>query len=78
MSTGSIAWLVKDRGFGFIKCAGGHELFFHRSQVQGAAFELLAQGQSTIFKVGLGTKGLEAIDVRPIMKTSTKEIRNRN
>lgn len=65
MTTGIISRLEKARGFGFIKCSSGHEVFFHRSQVQGAAFELLAPGQSTIFKLGLGQKGLQATEIKP-------------
>ena len=66
MSTGVISHLVKARGFGFIRCSGGREVFFHRSQVQGTTFDLLSQGQSTRFRVGLGTKGLQAMDVMPV------------
>jgi len=65
MSTGTISCLVRTRGFGFIRCASGQEVFFHRSQVQGAPFELLAPGQSAVFRVGLGAKGLQAVDVKP-------------
>ncbi len=76
MTTGIISWLVKDRGFGFIKSSGGHELFFHRSQVRGVAFELLTQGQSATFSVALGTKGFQAIDVRPIAVDTNYGIEN--
>jgi CspA family cold shock protein len=76
MTTGIISWLVKDRGFGFIKSSGGHELFFHRSQVRGVAFELLTQGQSTTFNVALGTKGFQAIDVRPTVADTTYGVGN--
>jgi CspA family cold shock protein len=65
MSTGVIQRLVKDRGFGFIKSTSGHELFFHQSQLQNTAFDLLREGQTIAFKVGLGRKGLRAINVRP-------------
>ena len=64
MSTGVIQRLVKDRGFGFIKSASGHELFFHQSQLQDTAFDLLREGQTIVFKVGLGRRGLQAINVR--------------
>ncbi len=64
MSTGTIQRLVKDRGFGFIKSNSGHELFFHQSQLRNSAFDLLREGQNIIFKVGLATKGLEAVDIR--------------
>lgn len=78
MSIGIISRLMKAQGFGFIKCAGGHEVFFHRSQVQGTAFELLTYGQSTKFKVALGNKGLQAIDVRPITGSPTRKVDNKN
>lgn len=69
MSTGVIQRLVKDRGFGFIRSDGGHELFFHQSQLQDTAFDLLREGQNIVFKVDLGRKGLQAVNVR-----LTKEI----
>ena len=41
MPTGTIARLLIDKGFGFIRDEGGIEHFFHRSSVRGAVFELL-------------------------------------
>jgi cold shock CspA family protein len=66
IATGTISRLVKSKGFGFIKFGGGYELYFNQSQVQGATFESLTQGQSIVFKVGLSTKGLQAIEVKPM------------
>ena len=45
MPTGTIARLLIDKGFGFIRDEGGIEHFFHRSSVRGAVFELLREGQ---------------------------------
>ena len=45
MPTGTIARLLIDKGFGFIREEGGVEHFFHRSAVRGAVFELLREGQ---------------------------------
>jgi len=64
MSTGVIRRLVRDRGFGFIKCGEGQEVFFHRSELQTASFDSIRKGQSVQFKVGLTHKGLRAIDIR--------------
>ena len=44
MPTGTIARLLIDKGFGFIRDEGGIEHFFHRSAVRGAVFELLREG----------------------------------
>ena len=44
MPQGTIKKLVADRGFGFIKGEQG-ELFFHRSEVQGVAFEVFMRAR---------------------------------
>ena len=44
MPTGTIARLLIDKGFGFIRDESGIEHFFHRSAVRGAVFELLREG----------------------------------
>ena len=76
MTTGIISQLVKDRGFGFIKSSSGHELFFHRSQVRGVDFDLLTQGQGAVFNVALSTKGLQAVDVKPLPSIPTDDTDN--
>ncbi len=50
MSTGTIARLLIDKGFGFIRDESGIEHFFHRSAVRGAVFELLREGQRVEFR----------------------------
>ena len=49
MPTGTIARLLIDKGFGFIRDESGMEHFFHRSAVRGAVFELLREGQRVEF-----------------------------
>jgi cold shock protein len=47
MGTGTVASL-RDKGFGFIApdgAAGGSDLFFHRSAIQGTTFDALREGQ---------------------------------
>ena len=44
MPTGTIARLLIDKGFGFIRDEGGTEHFFHRSAVRSQVFELLREG----------------------------------
>ena len=47
--TGTIARLLIDKGFGFIRDESGVEHFFHRSSVRrGAVFELLREGQRVL------------------------------
>ena len=73
MPTGTIARLLIDKGFGFIRDEGGIEHFFHRSAVRGAVFELLREGQRDIcprlcveFSSEDSSKGPRAGDVRLI------------
>ena len=66
MPTGTIARLLIDKGFGFIRDEGGIEHFFHRSAVRGAVFELLREGQRVEFSSEDSTKGPRAGDVRLI------------
>jgi cold shock protein len=66
MPNGTIARLLIDKGFGFIRDEGGIEHFFHRSSVRGAVFELLREGQSVEFQVEDSAKGPRAGDVRLI------------
>jgi len=64
MPTGTIARLLIDKGFGFIRDESGLEHFFHRSSVRNAVFELLREGQRVEFVVEDSTKGPRAGEVR--------------
>jgi len=64
MAQGTIKKLVSDKGFGFID-AGGKELFFHQSSVEGASFDDLREGDSVEFTEGEGPKGPRAENVKP-------------
>jgi CspA family cold shock protein len=64
MPTGTIARLLIDKGFGFIRDESGLEHFFHRSSVRVAVFELLREGQRVDFVIEESQKGPRAGDVR--------------
>lgn len=64
MPTGTIARLLIDKGFGFIRDDSGVEHFFHRSSVRGAVFELLREGQHVEFTPEDSGKGPRAGDIR--------------
>jgi CspA family cold shock protein len=58
MRTGSIARLVRDRGFGFIRTDSGQEVFFHASGVAGTTpYDNLNEGQNVSFDVERDTRG---------------------
>ena len=66
MATGTIARLLIDKGFGFIRDESGVEHFFHRSGVRGAVFELLREGQRVDFTIEESQNGPRAGEVRLI------------
>jgi cold shock protein len=56
MAQGTIKKLVSERGFGFIlpegEQANGNDLFFHRSDVQGAGYDSLREGDQVQYDLG--------------------------
>jgi cold shock protein len=53
MSQGSVARIINDRGFGFIKPEeGGDDVFFHHSSVANNGFDSLAEGQAVEYDMG--------------------------
>jgi CspA family cold shock protein len=62
--TGTIKTIRADRGFGFVADTQGNEYFFHRSAVQGTAFDALKVGDAVEFDQGQGPKGPRAENVR--------------
>ncbi|OGO36829.1 MAG: hypothetical protein A2147_10095 [Chloroflexi bacterium RBG_16_57_8] len=65
MPKGTIKRLVPDRGFGFIQSGEGSDLFFHSTELQGAVFATLREGQEVEFEIGKGRDGrAQAVKVR--------------
>ena len=56
MANGTVKKLISDRGFGFILPEGasptGDDLFFHRSDVQGAGYDALREGEQVTYDIG--------------------------
>lgn len=64
MPNGTIARLLIDKGFGFIRDESGVEHFFHRSAVRQTVFELLREGQRVEFVNEESPKGPRAAEVK--------------
>ena len=64
MTEGTIKRLT-DKGFGFIDTGGSKDLFFHSSNVEGARYEELREGQRVSYTEGQGPKGPRAENVKP-------------
>jgi CspA family cold shock protein len=67
MTTGTVKWFNDAKGFGFITPEdGGKDLFAHFSEIQGAGFKSLSEGQRVGFVVKQGAKGPQAAEIRPL------------
>jgi cold shock protein len=67
MTTGVVKTLVDGHGYGFVSSHAGKDIFFHFSQLQGVNFNSLREGQSVLYKIGLGEKGLVAKEIKPCL-----------
>ena len=67
MAQGTVKWFNGEKGFGFIaQDGGGPDVFVHYSQIDGAGFRSLDEGQRVEFEIGQGQKGPQAQQVTVI------------
>lgn len=66
MTIGTVKFFNAQKGYGFISREGGDDVFVHFSNIDGAGYRSLEEGQSVEFEIGQGRKGDEALKVRPI------------
>jgi len=67
MARGTVKWFDGEKGFGFITPEdGSKDLFVHFSNITGAGYRSLEEGQQVQFEVGEGRKGPEATDVQAV------------
>jgi CspA family cold shock protein len=66
MATGTVARLVRNRGFGFVRTGDGREVFFHSSALPAGVFDSLQEGQEVEFETEPDPRGRgeRARDVR--------------
>lgn len=60
---GTVKWFNAAKGFGFITRENGEDVFVHFRSIQGKGHRSLGEGQTVMFSVAEGEKGLQAIDV---------------
>lgn len=65
MAEGTIKRLT-EKGFGFISIGDDKDLFFHHSNVEGASYDDLREGQRVSYNPGQGPKGPRAENVTPV------------
>lgn len=66
---GTVARLVRDRGFGFVTTRQGQEYFFHRSACQpGTNYDQLTEGDPVTFEGGDSPKGLRVTSLHLVAR----------
>ncbi len=65
MNKGTVKWFNGQKGFGFITDEQGGDVFVHYSGLTMDGYKTLDEGQSVIFDVTKGARGLQAVNVRP-------------
>ncbi len=60
---GQVKWFDPKKGYGFITGPEGQDVFVHYSQIQGAGFRSLRDGESVTYDLVEGDKGFHAKDV---------------
>jgi CspA family cold shock protein len=67
MAQGTVKWFNSDKGYGFIAQDGGQaDVFVHYSEITGAGFRNLEDGQRVEFEIGQGNKGPQATAVHAL------------
>jgi CspA family cold shock protein len=65
MLEGKVKWFNPRKGYGFIGTADGRDVFVHYSSISSEGFKTLDEGDSVLFDVIEGEKGLRATNVMP-------------
>jgi CspA family cold shock protein len=67
MTVGTVKWFNAEKGYGFISPESGEDVFVHFSAIQASGYRTLEEGQAVEFDVAQGQRGLQAVNVRPVV-----------
>ncbi|BFK81747.1 cold shock domain-containing protein [Clostridium baratii] len=64
-TTGVVKWFNEEKGYGFISCDDGNDVFVHYSQVKEQGNDKdLHEGENVTFDIEEGKKGPMAVNVQ--------------
>ena len=63
MHQGKVKWFSNEKGYGFIECLDGNDVFVHFTGIQGEGYRSLDEGQSVTFEIVEGNRGPQAAHV---------------
>lgn len=63
MHQGKVKWFDGEKGYGFIECNNGEDVFVHFTGIVGEGFRTLNEGQTVNFEITEGNRGPQASNV---------------
>lgn len=63
MQNGTVKWFNAKKGYGFISCEDGTDVFMHFSAIKMDGFKTVNEGDKVQFEVTNGEKGPQAANV---------------
>ena len=60
MHQGIVKWFNNEKGYGFIECEDGEDVFVHFTGIQSDGFRSLEEGESVQFEIVEGNRGPQA------------------
>ena len=66
MAEGTVKWFNAAKGYGFLTCEDGSEIFVHYTALAMDGFKTLVEGQEVEFEIVDGSKGPQASNVTVI------------
>ena len=64
--SGIVKWFSPEKGFGFITCSDGRDIFVYYTEIQTEGFKTLQKGQKVTLEIFSGERGSQASNVRLI------------
>ena len=63
---GNVKWFNAEKGYGFIDCGDGNDVFVHYSAIRMRGVKPLLEGRDVRFEIVQGALGSHAINVIPL------------